>query len=107
MNRRYDKRCTVQSRSGEKDAHGHTIPAFVDEGRRWCELQEASGRELYRAQRVEPTVSAVITLREQFAGLTPKHRIVIGERAFNIVSVLGQDDRTPQRGQMCACTEVV
>lgn len=103
----YDKRATIQSRTGARDALGNVDPTWSDVARRWCSLVDQSGNELYRAQQVDPTVTAVVTLREQYPGLSPEHRLVIGSRTFGIVSVLGASDRTPRHGQMLACKEEV
>ena len=104
---KYDKRVTIQKRSGEADAHGHVSPVWLDVADRWAMVEDQSGRELYRAQQVDPTVSSVVTLREQYPGLHAKDRVKYGDRLFEVRAVLGSDDRTPQRGQVLACTEEV
>lgn len=103
----YDQRCTIQTRSGTADAHNHVSPVWINAANRWCRLEDQSGRELYRAQQVDPTVSAVITMREQYPNLSPKDRIKIGDRIFNVKAVLGGSDRTAQRGQRVAVGEEV
>ncbi len=108
----FDKRATIQSRSGPTDAHGHVSPVWADMVTRWCRLEDQSGRELFRAQRVDPQVSAVVTLREKYPGLGPKDRVKVTispteSRTFSIKTVLGSFDRTPKHGQVLACTEEV
>lgn len=108
----FNQRAVIQTRSGSTDAHGHVVPTWTTAATRWCRLQDQSGRELFRAQQVDPIISAVVTLREQYSGLTPKDRLVIeyptgNTRTFAIKAVLGSSDRTPKQGQALACTEEV
>ena len=60
-----------------------------------------------RAQRIDATISAVITLREQYVGLSPENRIEIDGRTFEIIAVLGSSDRTTRRGQVVHVKEEV
>lgn len=101
----FDKRVSIQSVSGSRDAHGQVAQTWATAVKRWASIVDTSGNELRRAQQVNAEVSAVITLREQYDALTSKHRIVFGSRTFNIESVIGGSDRTPQRGQVLACRE--
>lgn len=103
----YDKRVTVQVRTGEADALGNVVSSWVDRAERWAVIADGSGSELYRAQQVDPTVSAVVTLRERFDGLKPTDRIKYGDRVFHISAVTGGSDRTVHRGQVLACIEEV
>lgn len=102
---KHDRRVAIQSASATSDAGGNAVLAWSTIASRWASIEDQSGRELYRAQQVDPTISTVITLRDGYDGLTPEWRIVYGSRTFNIKAVLGTDDRTPRRGQILHCTE--
>lgn len=104
---RYDRRITIQRRTVTRDALGGAVSTWSDLARRWASIEDQSGRELYRAQQIDPTVSAVVTLREQYDGLSPRDRIVYGSRTFNVGAVMGKSDRTTKRGQIVAVTEEV
>lgn len=104
---KHDKRVDIQTAAETTDAGGNAVLTWTTAESRWASIEDQAGRELYRAQQVDPTVSAVITLREDYTGLAPDDRIVFGSRTFNIKAVLGRDDRTPRRGQIVHCTEEV
>lgn len=104
---RYDKRVAIQTDGGTEDAGGNVVESWSTVATRWGRLVDGGGTELYRAQRVDPTVSAVVELRAQYNGLGPAQRFVIDGRTFNISAVLGKSDRTARRGQIVHCTEEV
>lgn len=104
---RYDKRAAIQSDQGTADDYGNVTPSWSTLATRWAMLEDTSGREVYRAQQVDPAVDAIVTLRDQYEGLSPEHRFVIDGRTLNIKAVLGKSDRTRKRGQVCHCMEEV
>ena len=104
---KHDQRAAIQTRTGSADAGGNVVASWTTTVSRWAQLEDASGRELFRAQKNDATVDAVVTLREQYTGLSPEQRIVIDGRTFNIKAVLGKSDRETKRGQIVHCKEVV
>lgn len=104
---KHDKLAEIQTNARTLDAMGTAVYTWSTAASRWAMLEDQSGRELYRAQQVDPTVDAVITLREQYQGLSPEDRIVIDSRTFNIKSVLGKSDRETRQGQIVHVTEEV
>ena len=104
---KHDHRAAIQTRTGSADAGGNVVASWTTTVSRWAQLEDAGGRELYRAQKNDATVDAVVTLREQYTGLSPEQRIVIDGRTFNIKAVLGKSDRETKRGQIVHCKEVV
>lgn len=103
----HDKRVAIQTSTATLDAGGNASYAWATAATRWGSLEDESGRELWRARKVDPDVSAVVVLREQYDGLAPDDRLVIDGRTFNIKSVLGKSDRTPKQGQIVHCMEEV
>ena len=104
---KHDKRAAIQSSSRVLDAGGNASYTWATDANRWAMLEDQSGRELYRAQQVDPTISAVVTLREKYTGLAPANRIVIDSRTFNIKAVLNKSDRDTRKGQIVHCMEEV
>ena len=104
---KHDKLAAIQTRTRTLDAMGTAVYTWSTAASRWAMLEDQSGRELYRAQQVDPAVDAVITLREQYDGLSPEDRIVVDGRTFNIKSVLGKSDRETRRGQIVHVGEEV
>lgn len=103
---RFDKRVQIQARTESTDAYGHVTPAWSESAWRWANIADTGGRELVRAQKLDATIDAVITLRNT-ATLTAQDRVIWGTRTFNIKAVIGGDDRTPRRGQILHCTEYI
>ncbi len=103
----YDKLVTIEAATdGARNSYGEPASVtWASAGQRWAKIEDGSGRELVRVRQVDPSISAVITLRERFAGLNERHRITYGERTFNVSAVLGQDDRTAKRGQIVHVVE--
>ena len=102
---RFDHLAEMQTRATTEDAGGNVTGAWSTTATRWVSLDESGGRELYRAQQVDPTIDAVLTLRDALDGLDSHARVILDGRTFVISSVLGRSDRTNRRGQVLHCTE--
>lgn len=104
---RHDRRASIQTRQSTNDAGGNAIYTWTSIAQRWASLEDTGGNELFRAQKADPTISAVITLREQYVGLSPENRIEIDGRTFEIIVVIGSSNRTTKRGQVVHVKEDV
>lgn len=104
---RHDHRAAIQTATTVNDAGGNAVYTWSTAATRWASLQDEGGGELYRAQKVDATVDAVVTFREQYEGLASDDRIIIDGRTFTVKTVLGKSDRTTKRGQIVHCKEVV
>lgn len=104
---RHYHRAAIQTATSSNDAGGNAVYTWTTAASRWASLQDQGGGELYRAQKVDATVDAVIVFRDQYEGLSPENRIVIDGRTFEIKAVLNGSDRTAKRGQTVHCKEVV
>ena len=104
---KHDHRAAIQTRTGSADAGGNVVASWTTTASRWAQLEDASGRELFRAQKNDATVDAVVTLREQYTGLSPEQRIVIDGRTFTVKAVLNKSSRGTRAGQVVHCKEVV
>ncbi len=101
----HDKRVEIQQRGGTADAMGNVVPVWTTLATVWGSLQDSNGRELFRARQVDPTIGAVVILRQRYTGLGPQHRLLIDSRVFDIRSVAGGSDRGPREGQVIHCNE--
>ncbi len=104
---RHDHRATIQTKTDTVNVGGNVEPMWNDVATRWASLEDTGGRELVRAQKIDATIDAVITLREQYDGLTVQDRIEIDSRTFEIKAILGSSDRTAKRGQFVHVKEVI
>lgn len=102
---RFDKRVEIQSATESRDAVGGVTRTWATDAKRWASVEDLGGREFFNAQQVNSDVTTRITLREQYAALTTSHRIVYGDRTFNVSAITGSSERTPKRGQEVMCTE--
>lgn len=108
----FDNLMTVQRRETSRDAMGNPNSEWLSIGQCWTRIADQGGRELYRAQQVDGEVTAVVYLREQFAGLKPSDRLRVDDdngnaRTFNISAISGASDRAASHGQTVAVTENV
>ncbi|MFQ6016772.1 MAG: phage head closure protein [Kiloniellaceae bacterium] len=89
------RRLVIQAENPDADAGGGqndpwagaTTVATV-----WGRIQPLTGSERLRAMRLEGKVSHRITIRYQ-AGITPKMRMLLGGRVFNIRAVINPEER--------------
>lgn len=64
------------------------------------ESQPRHGREYFEAQQMKAGVTHQITMRP-WPGLTPRHRLLFGNRVFNIVSARDIDERGIRMEVLC------
>lgn len=101
---RMEARVEVQERTVTQDVYGAAVPAWATVAVRWGKVEPLSGREQWQAQQVRPDVTHRVTLR-YYSALTARHRLKIGERIFNIESVVNVENRRRQHD--CICVEEV
>lgn len=95
-------RIEIQSREISQDTFGDGLQVWSTVATRWGSIEQVSGREVWQANQLNPDVNVKITLR-YYSGLTPRHRLVNGDRTFNIDSVIDIDGRE----HVCFCKEEV
>ena len=104
---KFDKRVAIQTKSETLNPDGSLAPVWTQAVLRWAMISDNSGGEVTRAKKIDATVTAVITLRSEYASLSVEDRIVYGTRTFWIKSILGTSDRTATRSQILDVTEVL
>lgn len=95
-------RVIVEDNDGPtNDVYGQLRPAkwtkFADH---WCAIEPLSGEELFAAQHVEAGVTHRVTMRF-LDGLSPRMRIVDGNRTLNILRVIDRDERHIEHELLC------
>lgn len=80
---------TIQTISDTRETiYGDVTPTPTTFARCWAEVQEQGGRELFRAQQVQPSLTHLVKVRH-LNGVTPKMRVLYDEtRVLNIESVV-------------------
>lgn len=98
------QRFEIQEATESRDSFGDAPVTFSTVAERWGQLMPSTGVEFWRAQQVQPNISAMIRLR-YFDGLTSRHRLKMGSRIFNISGVINTDER--KREHVLTCSEGV
>lgn len=88
-----NKRVTIQSAAITQDAAGQPVNTWATVASVWASIVDISGREYVAAAAVRNEAETKITIRHR-AGIAPAMRVLHGTVAYNIESVLGQDNRT-------------
>src|SRR5688500_801091 len=96
------QRIRVLSKPTTKDALGkvdQTAP-WTLVATRWGSVEPLSGREFLQAKQVEAEATHKVTLRH-YPTLTPRHRLQVGSRVFEVVSVLNPVERDQATIALC------
>lgn len=88
-------RVVVQSTSVTLDASGAPEDTWSAVGTRWAQVEPLTGREAFEARSLHSDVDHRITMRYDatVGAATPKHRLLWGSRAFDILSVVNVGER--------------
>lgn len=100
-----NKRIVIERNVGSaRDAAGHKVESWQPYAKRWAEIKQLSGRELWKAQQVQPDATHQLTF--QFAaGADTAMRIRYGTRYFGILSL--DDGNEDGVEHVCICKEAV
>lgn len=88
---------TIQQNSATADSLGTKAPgswsAITGGSNLWAKIRPAGGREYLNGEKVDASISHVVTLR-YLEGVTPRMRLVtaIGSRVLRIASVINVDE---------------
>jgi SPP1 family predicted phage head-tail adaptor len=93
---------SIQSRSITRDAGGGAVDtwATVTDGTRPAEVRPISSGERFSDQQLQEVVTHRISCR-WLSGITTKHRILFGTRAFDIQSVINWSERDRELTMFC------
>ncbi len=89
--------------NSSRNALGEPVEAWstITDGTVWAQIQPIVGNEAFLAEQVNSTVTHKITIRS-LSTVTAKHRVLFGDRIFDINSVRDIDERTEQMVLRCS-----
>ena len=98
LSARLSKRIIIQVLGDGQDAIGQPIEAWSNliadgDGKCWAEIKDISGKEFIAADAENAKVTTRITIRYR-AGITAEMRVLHGVDVYNVLAVLGQENRT-------------
>ncbi len=94
------RRITIQERATETDGAGGSVVSWRPFATVWASVLPGSGREYWEQKRLTPSLSHVVNIRT-IAGVTPKMRILYGERVLAITSVRDIGERNVETELLC------
>lgn len=81
------ERVEIQAPTETRDSLGQSVTTWQTTQVRWAGIKPLSDREQFYAAQVRPETSHRVTFR-YFDTLTHKHRLKLGERIFDILSIV-------------------
>jgi SPP1 family predicted phage head-tail adaptor len=105
---RLKKRVTLETFSETPDSFGDArVGTYTELARVWGSVTPLRGRELAQFQQVHAEISHRVTIRysDKVSVITPKDRVVLGSRNFDIMSVL--NIRSANRELELICKEKI
>ena len=97
-------RVTIQEPTETADTYGQPLLTWSTVCTCWAHVNPISGRERIDAAMSQSTVSHRITIRHR-DGITPRMRVVYGDRTFGISAVINVAERDAE--MILDCTEVI
>ncbi len=85
-------RVTIQQVSESRDAHGGVVESWSTFAVVWANIAPISGREYLAVKQTQAEVTHRIRMRYLY-GITPKMRILYGDRIFDINSISNLQER--------------
>jgi SPP1 family predicted phage head-tail adaptor len=93
-------RVVIEQPVDSQDASGKVTRTWAKVCEVWANVRPVTGSEAFRAQAVSATYSSVVEIRYR-SGITPKMRVVYGERTLNIESVENVEEANRQLNLKC------
>jgi len=92
---RFRHRVMLQTAAETKDAHGQVIVEWKFLAMRWARVTPLSGRERFVTAQELSEITHQITFRyDKLVGqMTPKSRIVLEDRVFDVLSITNRGER--------------
>lgn len=85
-------RVVIQEETPTADTGGGYANAWATVATMWCNVEPASGREVFQAQQLQKNVSHRITTRYR-TDISTANRLLWGSRTFNVRAVLTTAER--------------
>lgn len=84
---------TIQAKANSKDAMGGLVRDWDDYLTIWAKISPLKGSEVLIAQQKQGEITHRIKIRYQ-EDITTKHRIVFGDRIFEIINIININERS-------------
>jgi len=84
-------RMEIQAPTNTVDSFGQPVTTWTTTQVRWCSINPLNDREQFYASQVRPETSHRVIFR-WFDTLTHKHRLKMGSRIFDILSILNPNE---------------
>lgn len=93
----------IQVQTRTPDGYGQFTVTWADLASDvWCEIKPVLGREYFAAMQQQAKITHKIRMRFR-KGITSKHRVLYGNRVFNIESVIDPEEKHQEL--VLYCTE--
>lgn len=88
---RMHKRIKIMQPTTARDESGELLPPVLF-AERWCYIDKMTGQQFYRAQQFTSEANNQIVIR-YLKGVTPNMTLVFGDRSFEILYVVNENER--------------
>ena len=93
-------RVELHSNSPAGNDYGEQIESWSSYTTVWAAIEPLSGRELLNAQQISAEITTRVRIRYN-SSVTSEHRVVIGGRTLEIVSVINPAERDITQHLLC------
>lgn len=91
---------TIQKPARAQDSSGSTAETWSTLCTVWAAIRPLKGREYYAANQAQMEITTEITIRYR-SDVSAEHRIIFGNRTFEIKTVVNIDERNHWLVMMC------
>jgi SPP1 family predicted phage head-tail adaptor len=97
-------RIELHSASETSDDYGDVLESWSSYATVWARVMPLQGRELLLAQQVNAELTHQVEIRYN-STVTTTHRVILGSRTLEIVSIINEDERN--KNMIMLCKELV
>ncbi len=85
-------KATIEANTPTQDSMGGEVESWAAFATWWCELAQVKGGETFRG-RVVHAAADLVGVGRHVSGVTPRHRLTLGARVFDILAVNNVENR--------------
>lgn len=98
-------RVTLQSLTRTADGQGGFTEEWTDEATLWASVEPLKGYERFQAMQLQTPLTHAVTLRYR-PGVTTAHRLLFGDRIFDVREVINEGERNATLRLTCVETGI-
>lgn len=100
----FNKRVTIQSPSGSRDALGERVTTWVNVATVWARVRPLSGKEIMVAGQQQSETSLVVEIRHSstVSGINNSYRILFGTRKLIVDNVMNPEESNERLMVYCS-----